>query len=144
MYSVHCALCSLHCTLYAAVGDVEVTRQFLATNKRIINRGDSFKRRDGRALPSTPEHKQSPPVTGTHQSSPPHQSTSRDQHPQVLTSPPLHTRAQAETTSHRYSPALPSIPEHKQRPPVTGTHQPSSLKSSPLYDPCILYISPIR
>jgi hypothetical protein len=40
------------------VGDVEVTRQFLATNKRIINRGDSFKRRDGRTLPATPEHKQ--------------------------------------------------------------------------------------
>ena len=25
--------------------DVEVTRQFLATNKKVINRGDSFKKR---------------------------------------------------------------------------------------------------
>jgi hypothetical protein len=40
------------------VGDVEVTRQFLATNKRIINRGDSFKRRENRTLTSTPEHKE--------------------------------------------------------------------------------------
>ena len=28
------------------VNDVEITRQFLATNNKVINRGDSFRRRD--------------------------------------------------------------------------------------------------
>ena len=43
------------------VADVEVTRQFLATNNKVINRGDSFRRRDPaprdqRASPRRAEH----------------------------------------------------------------------------------------
>jgi len=37
--------------------DVEVTRQFLATNKKVINRGDSFKRKERPALGQKGERK---------------------------------------------------------------------------------------
>ena len=38
---------------------VEITRQFLATNNKVINRGDSFRRRE-RAGPGTPSRQDSP------------------------------------------------------------------------------------
>ena len=34
------------CSLPDKEEDVEVTRQFLAVNKKVINRGDSFRRRE--------------------------------------------------------------------------------------------------
>ena len=186
VYTVLCALCTVHCTLqlvtwrwpgsswpptrgsstgvtHSRGGTAEPSPPHQSTSRghqpQVLTSPPLYTRaqaetnshRYSPALPSTPEHKQRPPVTGAHHA----------------ISPSLHTRAQAETTSHRYSPrhqsfpppqrtsrdhqsqvlttpsVLPSIPEHTQRPPVTGTHQPSSLKSSPLYDPCtyIVYLS---
>jgi len=42
--------------------DVEITRQFLATNNKVINRGDSFRRREKFSNSSVPQH-----VTTGHQ-----------------------------------------------------------------------------
>lgn len=43
------------------MNDVEITRQFLATNNKVINRGDSFRRRErGAGGPGTPRRQDSP------------------------------------------------------------------------------------
>ena len=43
------------------MNDVEITRQFLATNNKVINRGDSFRRRErGGTGPGTPRRQDSP------------------------------------------------------------------------------------
>ena len=39
---------------------VEITRQFLATNNKVINRGDSFRRRERAGGPGTPRRQDSP------------------------------------------------------------------------------------
>ena len=43
------------------MNDVEITRQLLATNNKVINRGDSFRRRErGAGGPGTPRRQDSP------------------------------------------------------------------------------------